>query len=106
MVKVFEYVKGAKITGTAPPHTIVTLTNTIKTNIGRTIHYSQTTTSNGTYAFTVPYSTLGAIPGETQFDTKPTGAYTITAGNISKQIDISERHVVEGNTVTLNLVIE
>jgi dolichyl-diphosphooligosaccharide--protein glycosyltransferase len=104
LVKVFEFVKGAKITGRAPPDSTVTLTDTIKTNIGRTIQYSQTTTSsNGTYAFTVPYSTLGAIPGETQFDTMPTEPYTITAGSISKQIDISEKDVLEGNTVTLDL---
>ncbi len=102
--KIFEYVKGAKISGRAPPDTTVTLTNTIRTNIGRTIQYSQTTTSsNGTYAFTVPYSTLGAIPGETQFDTMPAEPYTITAGSISKQIDISEKDVLEGNTVTLDL---
>ncbi len=102
--KIFEYVKGAKITGNAPPDTTVTLANTIKTNIGRTVPYSQTTTSNGTYVFIVPYSTLGPIPGETQFDTKPAGAYTVIAGNISKQIDISEKDVLEGNAVTLNFV--
>ncbi|MBU4374233.1 MAG: hypothetical protein KJ714_07315 [Euryarchaeota archaeon] len=103
--KIFEYVKGAKISGRAPPNTTVTLTNTIRTNIGRTIQYSQTTTSsNGTYAFTVPYSTLGHIPGETQFDTMPAEPYTITAGSISKQIDISEQDVLEGNTVTFDLI--
>ncbi len=101
--KIFEYVKGAKITGRAPANTTITLTNTIKTNIGRTIQYSQTTNSDGTYTFTVPYSTLGPIPGETQFDTKPEGPYTVTAGNVSKKIDVSERDVLDGNTVTLNL---
>jgi dolichyl-diphosphooligosaccharide--protein glycosyltransferase len=104
LVKVFEYVKGAKITGSAPPNTTVTLTNIIKTNTGRTIQYSQNTSSNGTYEFTVPYSTLGPIPGETQFDTKPTGPYTIVAGNVSKTIDISEKDVLDGSTVILNLV--
>jgi oligosaccharyl transferase (archaeosortase A-associated) len=103
LVKVFEYVKGAKITGRAPPNTTVTLANTIKTNIGRTISYSQTTTSNGTYEFTVPYSTLGPIPGETQFDTKPTGAYTVIAGNVSKQIDVGEKDVLDGNALTLDV---
>jgi len=102
--KIFEYVKGAKITGRAPPNTTVTLTNTIKTNIGRTISYSQTTSSDETYAFTVPYSTLGPIPGETQFDTKPTGPYTVTIGNVSKQIDVKEKDVLDGNTLTLDLV--
>ncbi|MCZ7404771.1 MAG: oligosaccharyl transferase, archaeosortase A system-associated, partial [Candidatus Methanoperedens sp.] len=102
--KIFEYVKGAKITGRAQPNTTVTLTNTIKTNIGRTVSYSQTTSSNGTYEFTVPYSTLGPISGETQFDTKPTGPYTVTMGNVSKQIDVGEKDVLEGNTLTLNFV--
>jgi dolichyl-diphosphooligosaccharide--protein glycosyltransferase len=105
LVKVFEFVKGAHITGRAPPDSTVTISNTIKTNIGRTIQYSQTTTAyGGTYVFTVPYSTTGPIAGETNFDTMPTEPYTITAGSISKQIDISEKDVLEGNTVTLNFV--
>lgn len=104
-VKIFEYVKGATITGIAPADATVTLTNTIVTNIGRTVPYSQTTTAvNGTYSFTVPYSTLGPIPEETQFDTKPAGPYTVTAGELSKQIDVSEKDVLEGRTVTLDLV--
>ncbi len=104
--KIFEHVKGASITGRAKPNTTVMLSNTIITNIGRKIQYSQTTTSNGTYAFTVPYSTLGPISdiGYTRFDTKPEGAYTVTAGNVSKQIDVGERDVMEGNTVRLDLV--
>ncbi len=118
LVKVFEYVKGANITGHAPPNTTVMLNNTINTNIGRTFQYSQTTTSDGTYTFTVPYSTTDPITGpfecngcfftgkngDTQFDTKPEGAYTVTAGNISKRVDVSEIDVLEGRTVTLNLV--
>ncbi|MFA4955767.1 MAG: oligosaccharyl transferase, archaeosortase A system-associated [Candidatus Methanoperedens sp.] len=106
--KIFEYVKGAKITGNAPPNSIVTLTNTIKTNIGRTVQYKQVASSNGTYELIVPYSTLGPISDPTfrgtQFDTKPTGAYTVTAGNISKQVEISEQDVIEGGTVTLDFV--
>jgi dolichyl-diphosphooligosaccharide--protein glycosyltransferase len=102
--KIFEYVKGAKITGNAPPNSIVTLTNTIQTNIGRMIQYKQEVSSNGVYTIIVPYSTHGPISGQTQFDTKPTGAYTVTLGNISKQVEISEKDVLEGGTVTLDLV--
>ena len=102
--KIFEHVKGAMITGNAPPNSIVTLSNTIKTNIGRTVQYKQVASSNGTYELIVPYSTLGPISGQTQFDTKPTGAYTVTAGNISKQVEIGEKDVLEGGTVTLDLV--
>ncbi len=101
--KIFEHVKGAKITGRAPPNATVTLTNTIKTNAGRTFQYSQTTSSDGTYTFIVPYSTLGPITGETQFDTKPQGPYTLSVNNISKQVDINERDVLDGGTVVLNL---
>jgi dolichyl-diphosphooligosaccharide--protein glycosyltransferase len=104
LVKVFEFVKGAKVTGRAPPNTTVTITNTIKTNIGRTIEYSQTTSSNGTYEFTVPYSTLGPMPGETQFDTKPTGPYNVVSGNVSKTIDVVEKDNLDGNILILNLV--
>ncbi|NJD53210.1 MAG: oligosaccharyl transferase, archaeosortase A system-associated [Candidatus Methanoperedens sp.] len=102
--KVFEYVKGARITGSAPTGTNVTLTNTIKTNIGRTIQYKQVTTSNGAYAFTVPYSTLGPIQGETRFDTAPVGPYSVTAGNVSKQVDVAERDVLDGGTITIDIV--
>jgi dolichyl-diphosphooligosaccharide--protein glycosyltransferase len=105
LVKVFEFVKGANITGRAPPNSTVTISNTIKTNIGRTIQYSQTTTSSpaGTYVFTVPYSTTGPIAGETNFDTKPEGPYTVTAGNVTKQVDVGERDVLVGGTVKVDL---
>lgn len=102
--KIFEHVKGAKITGRAPPNTTVTISNTIKTNIGRTIQYSQKTSSEETYEFTVPYSTEGPIPGETQFDTKPAGAYTVTAGSVTKQISVNEKDVLNGGTIILDMV--
>ncbi|HEY9245345.1 MAG TPA: oligosaccharyl transferase, archaeosortase A system-associated [Candidatus Methanoperedens sp.] len=105
-IKIFEYVKGARIEGRAPPNTTVRISNTIITNIGRKIPYSQTTKSSldGTYAFTVPYSTQGVpLPNETQFDTKPEGPYTVSAGNYSKPVDVSEKDVLQGNTVILNL---
>ncbi|MFZ3383185.1 MAG: oligosaccharyl transferase, archaeosortase A system-associated [Candidatus Methanoperedens sp.] len=102
--KIFEYVKGARITGSAPPGTIVTLTNTIKTNIGRTIQYKQVTSSNGTYVFIVPYSTLGPILGETRFDTGPAGPYSVTAVNVSKQVAVGEKDVLDGGTLTIDLV--
>lgn len=108
--KIFEYVKGANITGQAPTGSAVTLTNTIRTNLGRMIQYSQTTTAaNGTYIFTVPYSTpnhpkAGPIAGETNFDTQPTGPYTVTAGNVTKTVDVGERDVLDGGIVTLDLM--
>ena len=59
LVKVFEVVKGAKITGVTTPNTEVVIYNKIKTNIGREFDYTQKVMSDdiGTYTFTVPYST-------------------------------------------------
>ncbi|MDP3103649.1 MAG: hypothetical protein Q8M95_03470 [Candidatus Methanoperedens sp.] len=102
--KIFEYVKGARITGKASPDAQVTISNSIRTNIGRTFPYSQKTISDGTYEFIVPFSTEGPIKGETQFDTQPTGAYTISSGNVTKQINVNEKDVLEGGTITLDMV--
>jgi len=51
----------------------------------------------------MPYSTLGPIPGETNFQTRPIGPYTITAGDVSKTVDVAEQDVLDGETVTVNL---
>ena len=103
-VKIFEFVDGATITGKATDGTIVKISNSIMTNQGRLFTYTQTATvENGTYSFVVPYSTLGPIPDETNFDTRPTGPYTITAGDVSKTVDVAEQDVLDGGTVTVNL---
>jgi dolichyl-diphosphooligosaccharide--protein glycosyltransferase len=98
-VKTFEYVEGATITGTAPARETVTISNTIQTNQGRSFTYSQSATSDGTYSFTVPYSTEGPIPGETQFAVRPTGAYTISYGDVTQQVSVGERAVLDGNVI-------
>ncbi|WP_342305964.1 oligosaccharyl transferase, archaeosortase A system-associated [Methanolobus sp. ZRKC5] len=98
-VKIFEYVEGATITGTAPVNETVTISNNILTNQMRTFTYTQSTTSDGTYSFTVPYSTTGPIEGETQFDTMPAGPYTISYGTVTEQVSVSETDVLNGNTI-------
>ncbi|MGP8321584.1 MAG: oligosaccharyl transferase, archaeosortase A system-associated [Methanosarcinaceae archaeon] len=97
-VKIFEYVKGAIIKGTAPTNETVTISTTIRTGLGRTFEYTQTT-SGGAYEFTVPYSTEGPLPGETQFDTQPVGAYTISYGNVKKEVRVSEIDVLDGGVI-------
>ncbi len=100
-VKIFEYVKGAKITGTASSNETVNIKSTILTGQGRTFEYSQSITSDseGKYEFTVPYSTEGPIPGETQFDTAPAGAYVVSYGNTTKEVRVSEEAVLKGEEV-------
>jgi Uncharacterized membrane protein, required for N-linked glycosylation len=98
-VKIFEYVEGATITGTAPENETVTISNTILTSQMRTFIYTQSSTSDGMYSFTVPYSTEGPIEGETQFDTMPTGPYVISYGDVIEQVSVSELDVLNGNTI-------
>ncbi|MGP8319225.1 MAG: oligosaccharyl transferase, archaeosortase A system-associated [Methanosarcinaceae archaeon] len=100
-VKIFEYVKGATIKGTASANETVTISTTIKTGLGRTFEYSQTT-SGGSYEFTVPYSTEGSVPGQTQFDTGPIAPYTVSYGNTVKEVRVSEMDVLDGNVVVVN----
>uniref|UniRef100_UPI004046D3E1 oligosaccharyl transferase, archaeosortase A system-associated n=1 Tax=Methanolobus sp. WCC4 TaxID=3125784 RepID=UPI004046D3E1 len=98
-VKIFEYVEGATITGTAPANETVTISNTIMTGQMRTFTYSQSTSSDGTYSFIVPYSTEGPIEGETQFDTMPMGPYVISYGDTTQQVSVNEMDVLNGNTI-------
>ena len=98
-VKIFEYVEGAQIVGEAPEGEDVVTSVTIQTNIGRTFIFSQSTVSDGTYSFTVPYSTQGPIEGETQFDTMPVGPYKVTYGSVVEEVDVSERDVLDGNLI-------
>ena len=100
-VKVFEYVKGANVTGTASPNETVKISTTILTGQNRTFEYSQSTTSDsqGRYEFTVPYSTEGPIPGQTQFDTAPSGPYKLIYGNTTKEVRIKEEAVLKGEEV-------
>ncbi|MHC1571297.1 MAG: oligosaccharyl transferase, archaeosortase A system-associated [Methanosarcinales archaeon] len=103
--KLFEYVKGANITGNAPDGATITITNTIETNIGRTFTYRQRTKAvNGTYTLTVPYSTEGPIKreGYTNFDTGPTGAYTLQAGNKTVEVQVPEEAVMKGETIRVD----
>ncbi|MDK2892518.1 oligosaccharyl transferase, archaeosortase A system-associated [Methanohalophilus sp.] len=100
-VKIFEYVKGATITGEAPEGEKVTISTTILTSTGRTFLYSQSMVSDGTFEFVVPYSTEGPIAGETQFDTMPIGPYTITYGNVMETVSVSETDVLSGNIIEM-----
>ncbi|MDD2777551.1 MAG: oligosaccharyl transferase, archaeosortase A system-associated [Methanocellales archaeon] len=101
-VKVFEYVPGAKIVGSAPEGTNALINVEIKTNQGRTFNYTQTTTSNnGTYEFIVPYSTEGPMAGGTQFDTMPVRPYTIIIGDMMEEVRVTEEQVMTGEIILL-----
>jgi len=103
-VKIFEHVKGAHITGKAPINSTVSISLKVKTNQGREYSYSQKTASNGEFELIVPYSTEGPISGQTNFDTKPIGKYILSAGNISREVSVNERTVMDGGTEKVDLV--
>ena len=103
-VKIFEYVPGAKITGTAPPNSTATLSIPILTNQGRTFEYVQTATASpdGTFTLIAPYSTDGPIaPGDggTWFDTAPSDMYTVITAIGSYPVSVSEADVLAGNVI-------
>nr|CAI64284.1 oligosaccharyl transferase, putative [uncultured archaeon]CBH36666.1 conserved hypothetical protein, oligosaccharyl transferase STT3 subunit family [uncultured archaeon] len=109
-VKVFEYVKGAKLKGTAPIGSLVEIATNVSTNRGRKFIYAERMMSNGTYEFTVPYSTVGPIDGGTNFDVFAS-PYTVSVGYVTnatvawteeKEVNVPEEAVMEGKTITVN----
>jgi len=111
-VKVFEYVKGARIEGKASDGSIVLIEVNVTTSQGREFVYSQTTVSNGTYVFIVPYSTGGHIDGETNFDVFAQ-IYKIRNGHIEgetlvwemeKEVEVTEEDVMEGKSLSVGLM--
>lgn len=103
LVKIFEFVEGAKIEGTATANTEVIISNRIRTNVGREFDYTQKMTSDneGRYSFVVPYSTTEPLSGQTNFDTKPIGKYKIIYGNVTREITVNEYDVLKGNTINV-----
>ncbi|MDF2955868.1 MAG: Asparagine N-glycosylation enzyme [Candidatus Alkanophagales archaeon MCA70_species_2] len=111
-VKVFEYVKGAKIVGNASVGSVVELSTNVTTNAGRTFVYAQQVISNGTFEFVVPYSTEGtpSCPEYTKFDViaEP---YVLRVGRVEnntfiweveKEVHVDEESVVEGRTIKVS----
>jgi len=111
-VKVFEYVKGARIEGNAPDgSSIVEISTNITTSHGREFVYSQRLESNGSYEFIVPYSTEGPIAGGTNFDVFA-APYNICTGHrenetvvwdVEKEVSVTEKEVMEGKTKRVDL---
>ena len=103
-VKVFEYVKGARIVGEVPIGSLIEIATNVTTKQGREFVYSIGMVSNGSYEFVVPYSTEGPVEGGTNFDVFAS-PYMMRVGHIEnetvvwdieKQISVSEESVMEG----------
>jgi len=103
LVKTFEHVPGAVVSGAAPAGTRVAASVPIMTNENRAFLYQQSNVSDASGHFTLvlPYSTEGPIAGGTNFDTKPMTSYTLTVGDKSFELKVPEEFVLAGDVITV-----
>ncbi|WP_232308693.1 oligosaccharyl transferase, archaeosortase A system-associated [Methanosarcina lacustris] len=97
-VKIFEYVPGATLTGTASPNQAVMATLELSSNTGRKFTYQkgEMADENGSFEITVPYSTENTGNG-----VHATSAYSLTAGDNSTiaTIQVTENDILDGNII-------
>jgi len=98
-VKIFEYVKGAKITGRVPDGVDkVHIEAKVVTNQGRVFVYENwAEVKDGHYEITVPYAQNSKYPVKAE-------PYQIRAGDVVKTVEVSEEDVLNGNTITVDLI--
>jgi dolichyl-diphosphooligosaccharide--protein glycosyltransferase len=97
-IKVFEYVKGAKIIGYASNSSNIEVSTNIKTNQGREFIYKQMiNATNGKFEIIVPYSS------QKQSNTDVFASdYVIKLGSSEIKVKISENDILQGKTITIN----
>lgn len=101
-VKVFEWVEGAKITGTTPYEKPMGVILDMTSNQGRKfLYFNSAMPVNGRYEITVPYSTDGGL------ETHSIGSYLVGpvedfVGGESRDVDVSEEDVLFGRVVEVN----
>jgi len=102
-VKIFEHVPGATISGEASPGTDVVISVPITTNRGRSFVYQQSTVadSDGEFSLVVPYSTEGPVDWSTNFETGPTGPYTLRVGTVQYDVRVPEGAVIVGSSIKI-----
>jgi dolichyl-diphosphooligosaccharide--protein glycosyltransferase len=98
-IKIFEYVKGARIKGEAPAGVEVNLSLNVTTNQGRSFIYKQQVLSNGSFEFVVPYSNTGPITNGTNFAVESFDPYKIEYEDKVIEVKVTEEDVIEGNTI-------
>lgn len=100
-VKVFEYVKGATLSGTVSPNETVMAELELNSNTGRKFVYQKgdVADENGLFEITVPYSTENAGNG-----VHAISAYSLTAGENStvSKVQVTENDVLNGNRIEVN----
>lgn len=102
-VKVFEYVPGARLSGTAKPNQSITAILGLKSNTGRQFIYQSKAVSdqNGLFEITVPYSTENTGSGVNAVSTyalKAEGSNATASG-----IQVKESDILNGNRLEVKL---
>ena len=100
VVKIYQQVAGAILTGTAPPNTTVVAALDLRVApTNRTFRYQQTTRSDsaGAFRFTLPYSNE-RNPGTA---VTPAPAWTLQIGKIHRTFTLLEKQVIDGITIIL-----
>jgi dolichyl-diphosphooligosaccharide--protein glycosyltransferase len=101
-VKVFEYVRGATLSGTASPEETVMATLELSSNTGRKFTYQKGDVADekGSFEITIPYSTEDTGNGVHAIST-----YSLTAGENStvSGIQVSENDILNGNRIETNI---
>ena len=101
-VKVFEYVKGATLSGTVSPNQTVMATLELSSNTGRKFIYQKGNVADekGSFEITVPYSTENTGNG-----VHATSAYSLTAGDNSTitGIQVTESDILNGTRIEANI---
>jgi dolichyl-diphosphooligosaccharide--protein glycosyltransferase len=94
-VKVFEYVKGAVIKGTASPDAVVKARLNVTFQGGEHTYYASTTAgADGSFSFTVPYPTSATVG-----TTSAAQAYVLTSGASSVEVQVPASAVDNGEAV-------
>jgi dolichyl-diphosphooligosaccharide--protein glycosyltransferase len=96
LYKIFEFVKGARISGRAAPAARIRLTLPLRSNRGRALVYAASAVADaqGRYALRVPYSNRGALPA---FRAAPN--YTLECEGESASLQIDEAAIRSGREV-------
>jgi len=102
-VKIFEYVAGARIYGSAEPDQEVHVTVGITSNQGRQFTYENMAAadSSGLYELRVPYHTGGSNAGITA---DPYYVVYQESTGIRQEVGVSEEDVLQGNEIRVDLM--
>jgi hypothetical protein len=96
-LKLFEYVRGARLVGAAPPGKLVHVRLPLRTDAGRAFVYRATAKADagGRYAFRLPYANRGSARGVAVHP-----HYVLTCGDTSRApVSLEERQVRAGEKV-------